>query len=159
GEDTTKGSSGSEAVRGWDYVGGLPTTFTGRVGHVAITIAQHTQGNPLPSVPVDSIERLAALVRDRLPDAPMTSERWHSSAGEDKDPCTLLPRDEAEGVLGKIAFAPYRSTSDTPLFEPTGESCSYYLGRHRALTIRPEWKQGKTLFGIAVGAGKLFASA
>jgi len=158
-DDTTSGASGDHTTGGWDYSGGLPTSFTGRIGHVAITIEAHTQGNPFSSIPSDSIARLAALVRDRLPDTPMASPRWHSSMGEDRDPCSLLSRDDAERVVGKLAFAPYRSTSDTPLAEPTGEACSYYLGRHRALTIRPEWTQGKTLFGVAVGASQMFAAA
>src|SRR5262249_7394760 len=129
-------------------------------GHVAVTISQHTQGKSLSSVPADSIERLAALVRDRLPDMPIASANWRSSfAAEKRDPCSLLSRDDVEREVGKMAFAPYRSTSDTPLAEQTGEGCSFYLGRHRTLTIHPTWKQGKTLFGIAVGASQLFASA
>lgn len=159
GDDTAKSTNGGDKRSGWDYSGWLTTSFTGRVGHVAITIAQHTKGSPLPNVPADSIEQLAALVRDRLPDTPMASSDWHSSPGDDIDPCSLLSRDDAERVLGKLALAPYRSTRDTPLAEATGEGCSYYLGRHRVFTIRPEWKQGKTLFGVAAGASQMFASA
>src|SRR5215831_17384906 len=153
GDDSSTSSKGSGTSAGWDYAGWLPTAFTGRIGHVAVAISQHTQGKPLSSVPADSIERLAVLVRSRLPDVPMASANWRSSfAAGKRDPCSLLSRDEVERVVGKLAFAPYRSTSDTPLAEPTGEGCSFYLGRHRTLTIRPTWTQGKTLFGVAVGA-------
>ncbi len=139
----------SHARDGWDYANWIPDQFLGRLGHVAVRVGLHDA-----VVPRDSAERLAALVRDRLPDLPFAAEERKWNHSDDPDPCALLTRAEAEAVLGKLAVPPYRSNGDTPLADPGGDGCSYYAPRHRVFTLKPEWKQGKTLFQVATGASR-----
>src|SRR5439155_3447001 len=95
---------------------------------------------------------------DRVPDRPFASPRSHSFGGRDPDPCKLLTREEAETVLGKLLLPPYRSTDETPLADPSGKGCSYYSGKHRVFTIKPEWDMGRQLFGIAAATGQMFGA-
>jgi hypothetical protein len=143
---------------GWDATSGIPNEFVGRVGHMAVHIQLHTHGAPFSSVPIDSVRRLAALVRDAVPDLPPAAPREEWNTGDEGDPCSLITRAEAEGVLGPLAVTPYRSNGDTPLVDPTGDGCSYFVGRHRVLTIKPEWSNGRTLFRIQAAASRAFAA-
>lgn len=151
-------ASAAKPGAGWDYTGWTPNEFIGRVGHVAVDVRMHTHGAPLTTIATDSVERLAALVRDRVPDVPAAAPRDTWNNGDGGDPCSLITRAEAEAVLGKLTVAPYRSNRESPLVDPSGDGCSYYLGRHRVFTIKPEWTQGKTLFGVAAGASQAFSS-
>lgn len=135
---------------GWDYTNYLPDEFLGRVGHLGVFVNTRVY----PAINHDKVERLAALVRDHVPDEPFASERAQSADGA--DPCTLITPREAETVLGKLKYPPFRSLDETPLVTPGGAGCSYYVGQHRVLTIKPEWDMGKQLFAIAAGTSQRF---
>lgn len=144
-----------QTAAGWDKTTQLPDMFVGRLGAIAIRIGIYSS-----RVPGDSIERLAALVRDRIPDLPFAVPRRLANSGDGPDPCSLVTREEAEAALGKLAFAPYRSNSRKSGFaDPRGEGCSYYLGKHRVFTIDATWEQGKTIFPMVAGLSQHIASA
>jgi hypothetical protein len=153
--DVMKALGNGQEVAGWDHVSRLPELFVGRLGAIAIRTGIYTD-----RVPTDSIQRLAALVRDRIPDLPIQTPARYADRGEGPDPCSLVTREEAEAVLGKLAFPPYRSNSrKSSLADPRGEGCSYYLGKHRVFTIDATWDQGKTIFGMSVGTTqKIFST-
>ena len=149
---------------GWDRVGkhwiGF-NTFTGRVGHIAVSAVALT-----PDVPPEKTAALATRVRDALPDLPFLLPRDPQleaiarAAGlrldaepSGPDPCELLSIEQAEQVLGKLVVPPYRSAGDSPFVTKTGTSCSYYTAGHRALTLTPHWNSGKMIFGMARGVG------
>lgn len=137
---------------GWDYNNALPDEFFGRLGHLGVAIGVKVY----PPIAWDKIERLAVLVRDRVPDRPFMSIGRRSHGGG--DPCKLLTQHEAEAVLGKLAVPPYRSTEESPLVDAGGAGCSYYSGKHHVFTIKPEWDMGKQLFSIAAGTSQKFGS-
>jgi hypothetical protein len=154
---------------GWDRVGKLWigfNTFTGRIGHVAVSAMALT-----PEVPSEKTAALATRVRDALPDLPFRLPRdpqleaFARAAGEPldaepsgPDPCALLSAEQAEQVLGKLVVPPYRSAGDSPLAVRNGTSCSYFTAGHRALTIKPHWDSGKMIFGMAKGVGGVVGS-
>ncbi len=149
---------------GWDRAGPLWTgysTFTGRIGHVAVSALALT-----PEVPPAHTAALAARVRDAIPDLPFPLPRDAEfeamvlAAGEPldeapsgPDPCGLIPAAEAERVLGKLVVPPYRSADNSPLAVGNGTTCTYFTAGHHALTIRPHWNSGKMMFGRARGVG------
>jgi len=154
---------------GWDRVGkhwiGF-NTFTGRIGHVAVSAMALT-----PEVPSEKTAALATRVRDALPDLPFQLPRdpqleaFARAAGSPldaepsgPDPCALLSAEQAEQVLGKLVVPPYRSAGDSPLAVRNGTSCSYFTAGHRALTIKPHWDSGKMIFGMAKGVGGVVGS-
>jgi hypothetical protein len=155
--------------RGWDRVGkhwiGF-NTFTGRIGHVAVSAMALT-----PEIPSEKTTALATRVRDALPDLPFRLPRdpqleaFARAAGapldaepSGPDPCALLSAEQAEQVLGKLVVPPYRSAGDSPLAVRNGTSCSYFTAGHRALTIKPHWASGKMIFGMAKGVGGVVGS-
>jgi hypothetical protein len=144
-----------KTLPGWDYTGGLPNLFTGRIGSLVVRVGIYTT-----RVEWDSIASLATLVRSRVPDLPRASQQASRrfGASDEKDACVLLTRAEAEAVLGKLTMPPYRSDHNTPNADPGGEGCSYYLGNHRVFTIDPSWEQGKTLFRMSAAMGQRITS-
>jgi hypothetical protein len=124
------------------------------VGHVAVEVG-------FRSIEVDHerIAKLAALVRDRMPDQPIAAPGADPNAkANGKNPCALLTRQEAEAVLGPLAVAPYRSRESTALADGRGESCSYYRGKHRVVVVTPTWSDGKEAFGMAAGLNQRITS-
>ena len=63
---------------------------------LGVDVRLHTRGAPVSGLPADSVQRLAALVRDHVPDVPAAAPRdvWNSGGGG--DPCALL-----EGFHGR----------------------------------------------------------
>jgi hypothetical protein len=137
---------------GWDYENDVVDQFIGRIGHLGVFVGMKV----LPRIESSQIRRLAALVRDHVPDKPFASSR---SQNEDGDPCKFIMRSEAEAVLGRLAYPPFRSTDEQPLADPGGAGCSYYAGNHRVFTIKPELEMGRQLFKVTAGASQLFGSA
>jgi hypothetical protein len=141
---------------GWDSVGGLPYGFSGRVGHVRVSVQAQA-----PDVPREVMERLAAAVRDRIPDLPFKTDNPYQIiqlGGSDKNPCDLLSRAEAEAVLGPLVVDPYRASSQhPPLALAEGHGCSYYTKGHRVFTLVPTWSGGEETFQMEAAIGGLMA--
>lgn len=154
---------------GWDRVGKLwngYNTFSGRVGHVAVSVISLT-----PDLPADRTAALATRVRDAIADLPFPFprdpdlERIARAAGRPldaeptgPDPCALLSREQAEAVLGTLVVPPFRSADDSPLAVKNGSSCSYFTTGHRAFMIKPHWSSGKMIFRMAKGVGGVVGS-
>ena len=137
---------------GWDYQSSVPDGFLGRIGHLGVFVGMRV----LPALEPSRVKRLAALVRDHVPDEPFASYRPQHEGG---DPCKLITRPEAEAVLGKLVYPPFRSTEEMPLADPGGAGCSYYVGQHRVFTVKPELEMGRQLFKVAAGTSQFFGSA
>jgi hypothetical protein len=137
---------------GWDYQNDVVDQFLGRIGHLGVFVGMRV----FPRIELSRIRRLAALVRDHVPDKPFASSRPQDEGG---DPCKLITRSEAEGVLGALSYPPFRSTDEMPLADPGGAGCSYYSGKHRIFTIKPELEMGRQLFKVSAGASQFFGSA
>ncbi len=139
---------------GWDSASGLPYGFSGRLGHVRVSV----QGQA-PDVPREVMERLAAAVRDRIPDLPFKADNPYQViqlGGADTNPCELLPRGEAEAVLGPLVVDPYRASSQhPPLALAKGHGCAYYTKGHRVFVIVPTWSGGEESFKLEAGVGGL----
>ena len=137
---------------GWDVLLPAPYGFAGRIGHIQITVAGEA-----PDVPTDLAQALAARVRDRIPDLPFpaTGRDW-SLDREEKHPCSLLTRNEAEAVLGPLVVEPYRSSSEhPPLVIRDGHACAYFTPGHHVFVLLPTWTDGKESFKLQKGAGEL----
>jgi hypothetical protein len=140
----------------WDDARSVPYGFSGRVGHLRVTVTGAS-----PDVPREPMQMLAARVRDRIPDLPFPITNPYqiiqSGAG---DPCSLLTRAEAEAVLGPLAVDPYRSSSNwPPLAHGQGHACAYFTAGHHVLVLSPEWEGGAQSFKINTGIGGLIGSA
>jgi hypothetical protein len=85
---------------------------------------------------------LAGRVRDRIPDLPFVTASASTGVPHGPDPCSVLSRDEAEGVLGALVVTPYRVREGGALADPGGRSCAYYTGEHRALVLTPHLSDG-----------------
>ena len=85
---------------------------------------------------------LAARVRDRVPDLPFVDPTQSTPRQDGRDPCSVLSRQEAEAVLGKLVVAPYRVNKGGALADAGGGSCAYYSGEHRALVLTPHFVGG-----------------
>ena len=156
-EVTDAVTDGGRVPQEWDNARWLPASFVGRVGGIAIDI-ESNNGMFAPNVAVDSIERLAALVRDRVPDIPIASPHASRFGGDNPDACQLLTRAEAEAVLGRLTTPPYRS-EEAGLADPSGDGCSYFLGRHRVFSIQPVWSSGKMTFRMVGKLGQIVSTA
>lgn len=141
---------------GWDSVGGLPYGFSGRLGHVRVSVQAQA-----PDVPNEVMQRLAAAVRDRVPDLPFKTDNPYQViqfGASDKNPCDLLTRAEAEAVLGPLVVDPYRASSQhPPLALAEGHGCSYYTKGHRVFSLVPTWSGGDETFNIEAGIGGLMS--
>jgi len=134
---------------GWD----ARRFYGGRLGTIDVSlIAQSYEVR----VPREKLYELTARVRDRIPDLPFaaTSDPYEEPS---PDPCTVLTREEAESVLGKLVVAPYRSVDDGPLAAPNGRTCAYFTARHRALIVKPIWSDGKSELAATRGVGGLMS--
>ncbi|HET6579408.1 MAG TPA: hypothetical protein VFG66_13875 [Gemmatimonadales bacterium] len=148
---------------GWDRLGKIWTgfnAFSGRIGHVAVTVMSLT-----PGLPAERTAALATRVRDAIPDLPFSlprdpdMERLLPSVRArldaeptGPDPCALLSPAQAEVVLGKLVVPPYRSAG-SPLALRNGESCTYFTAGHHTFTVLPTWSGGKMIFKMTKGVG------
>jgi len=140
---------------GWDSVAGLPYGFSGRVGHVRVSVQAQA-----PDVPREVMQRLAAAVRERIPDLPFKADNPYQiiQLGGDRNPCDLLSRADAEAVLGPLVVEPYRSSSQhPPLALAKGHGCAYYTKGHRVFVLVPTWSGGEETFKIEGGVGGLMS--
>lgn len=137
---------------GWDALHPAPYGFAGRVGHINISV----QGEA-PDVPSELAEALATRVRDRLPDLPFPATNPYQIIDiEEKHPCSLLTREEAEAVLGPLVVEPYRSSSEwPPLAHAKGHACAYFTAGHHVFVVAPTWTGGEESFAIEKGIGGL----
>ena len=151
---------------GWDHARSpfaiaIPG-FAGRTGQLGITVL--TQ---VTYVAPEKMAALAAKVRDRIPDRPFRAphDPYLSAIAADvpsatgRDPCALLSRAEAEGVLGKLVVPPYRSDEASSFPDPAGKSCTYYTAGHHVLVVTPEWTYGKQTLALTRGVGSIAAMA
>ena len=96
---TPLASGTGEGKGGWDAVGwpGARSRFTGRVGHVTVSVVQHRLG-----LPVHTLAALAARVRDRIPDRPagLPQRPRFRFCPSGSRPLQRLSAAEAEEVLG-----------------------------------------------------------
>ena len=136
------GDGARHNVDGWDYVGGYTDIMTARVGHIAI-YAKWTRARGA----ADSLIEVMDIMRDHIPDRPFHSSERESSES-DGDPCSLVTREEAEAVVGKLIVAPYLSRDLTGLADAHGNACSYYTAHHHVLSLKPSWSHGKQLFRV-----------
>jgi hypothetical protein len=145
---------------GWDHTGSPLSgyaAFTGRLGHIAISVASLT-----PDIDRTRTVALAERVRDAIPDLPFPLPPDPDLAALAKemgepvvdppsgpDPCGLISAVEAEAVLGKLLVPPYRSAEGSALADPAGAACAYYTKGHRVLVVLPRWDSGQMLFRMA----------
>jgi hypothetical protein len=136
------GERSDTAYAGWDETRLSPTgaVFSGRAGHVRVALRLQQL-----RIPPDTVVAVASRVRDRIPDGPIAHPAADRSgrppAGQ--DPCSVLTREEAEAVLGKLVVAPFRTRERTPLADPSGRSCAYLTPGHRVLVLTPTWEYGR----------------
>ena len=155
GAGDTEKVEGTAAAAGWDEARPGSYRFTGRAGHIWITVA-----GKAPDVPREQIPALAARVRDRIPNLPFAvTNPYQVIQSTDGDPCSLLTRAEAEAVLGPLAIEPYRASSEWPPHaHGKGHACAYYTPGHRVFVLSPEWEGGAQSFKIEKGIGGLVAA-
>jgi hypothetical protein len=124
---------------GWDYRRSLPgkPNFWGRAGTIIVVVVGGTYG-----MEDDVLAVLAGRVRHRIPDLPFVNASAATGVPHGPDPCSVLSRDEAEGVLGPLVVAPYRVREGGALADPGGRSCAYYTSKHRALVVTPHFSNG-----------------
>jgi hypothetical protein len=146
---------------GWD-VATSPVRnrdFTGRIGHVTVRVDENVTIEQ--AIPAAKKAALAALVRDRIPDLPFRVVRIDDTEPVEPptgpDPCSLLTRNEAESVLGKLVVAPYRSHDGGPFVDERGSSCAYHAAGHRVLVVIPHWTDGKRDLELIRGMGRVIA--
>ncbi|MGE5927065.1 MAG: hypothetical protein ACM357_06915, partial [Gemmatimonadota bacterium] len=135
---------------GWDEIGASSrgAVFHGRAGHVRVSVkVQQVE------LPRDTVVAIADRVRDRIPEGPMMHPAADRSgrAAPGRDPCSVLTRDEAEAVLGRLVADPFRAHERTPLADPSGKSCAYLAAGHRVLVLTPVWNYG----GIELSAARM----
>lgn len=143
-----------QAGDGWNYRRALPgkPNFLGRAGTVMVVVEGGTHGMD------DAVlATLATRVRDRIPDLPFVDPNVSSQVPPGRDPCSVLSREEAEAVLGKLVVAPYRVREGRALAHPGGQSCAYYTGKHRALVLTPHFVGGADEMRFVRGRGGLGA--
>jgi hypothetical protein len=154
--DTPAGRTSDRAKppNGWDDEGGVPFGYSGRIGHIRITVLGET-----PDVPTQPMAVLAAKVRDRIPDLPFPVKNRYQvmmDVPANADPCGLVTRAEAEAVLGPLVVDPYRSSSYfPPLVHPSGHACAYFTAGHHVFVLTPIWTKGARNFALDKGLGGL----
>lgn len=152
GQATTEKPARVDA--GWDEVRQSPSglLFFGRAGFVRVSVKSQ-----MLKLPADTLAAIAAALRDRLPDAPMSHPAADRSGREPpgRDPCTALSRAQAEAVLGTLVAAPYRTRERTPLADPTGTSCAFLTAGHRVLVLTPVWNYA----GLELNAARMIGNA
>ena len=140
----------------WDYsqspiAFGL-AGFMGRMGQ--LTIMVRVEGT---SYEEKTLEALAAAVRDRVPDKPFGPRSGQFTRGQSSgpDPCALVTVAEAEAVLGKLTFPPYRTAETTAHPDPGGDVCVYRTAHHHVLRVKPVWSDAKFDMKLTKGVGGL----
>jgi hypothetical protein len=103
----------------------------------------------------DVLAALAGRVRDRIPDVPFVDPSAANRVPRGPDPCSVLSRDEAEAVLGRLIVAPYRAGPGGALADPSGPSCAYSTGEHRALLLTPHFTDAASEMRFIRGRGGL----
>ena len=97
-----------EATDGWDYVRSLPgkPNFMGRAGTLIVVVEGGTHG-----MDEAVLMALAGRVRDRVPDLPFEAPQVNTGfpVAPGRDPCSVLSREAAEAVLGKLVAAPFEA--------------------------------------------------
>jgi hypothetical protein len=136
-------------LNGWDW----PATHGGRIGHIRITVSTLASDLDLPREKLDTI---AVRVRDRIPDRPFAMVGY--SPDEERDPCALITREEAESVLGPLLIPPYRTGGDGPLAYATGPNCGYYTAGHHVVIVTPRWRRGKAEVAANSAIGGLISA-
>jgi hypothetical protein len=135
---------------GWDEARISPSgaLFNGRAGFVRISVKVQQL-----RIPSDTVVAIAARVRDRIPNGPMPHPAADRSGRTPpgQDPCSVLPREVAEPILGKLVATPFRTRERTPLADPTGTSCAYLAAGHRVLVLTPVWDHA----GIELSAARM----
>jgi hypothetical protein len=124
---------------GWDYRRSLPgkPNLWGRAGTIIVVVEGGTYG-----MDHDVLAALASRVRERIPDLPFKHPNAVARLPPGPDPCSVLSRNEAEAVIGRLVVAPYRVREGGALADPGGRSCAYYTGKHRALVLTPHFSDG-----------------
>ncbi len=148
-----KESKGDSLVNGrWDYVSGLPGGVTmARAGRVVAQVFAYGQG--------DKGMSLATAIMDKIADLPFAEDPKDLTAPtSDPDPCSLITRQEAEGVLGPLTMEPYRSRESSALAHANGSSCSYFTGKHRAFVVTPTYSNGAMQYKMLAGVGNMVSS-
>ena len=134
------------ATAGWDASVWNIDVYHARLGSLAVEVG--TPDWQVAKIDRAKVEKLAALVRDKVPDKPFAAPRHSQSA--DGDACSLITRQEVEQIVGvTLPVSPFHSLEGDPLADEYGSSCTYWLGRHRALTLSAAWSDGKRLFEAA----------
>lgn len=142
----------AQATAGWDASVWNIDLYHARLGSLAVEVG--TPDWQVVKIDRAKIEKLAMLVRDKVPDKPFGAPR-HSASAEG-DACSLITQQEMERIVGApLPLAPFHSLEGDPLADEYGSSCTYWLGRHRALTISAGWSDGKQLFKATTMMGNL----
>ena len=157
--DTSKAEEPKRPA-GWDRASRLggKSDFRGRIGHLVVSVDENS--DLIDAVPSEKKAELAARVRDRIADLPFDYPFAGSPTGPppEPDPCSLVTREEAEAVLGKLLAPPYRAHDGGPYAKSHGLSCAYYTAGHHVLVVTPTWTRGKQRFEITRGVGTLVTS-
>jgi hypothetical protein len=140
------GTTDSGPATRWDFVSILPGGLTAlRRGRIAAQVSATAQMG-------DKALELVTAMLDRIADSPFVLDQQDAAVpGKDPSPCRLITRAEAEGVLGPLIVAPYRSRKATALAYGSGGSCSYYSAHHHAWVLTPKESHGAQLFGMLGG--------
>jgi hypothetical protein len=158
--DTSKPAEEPKRPEGWDRASQIhgKSDFRGRIGHLVVTVDENS--DLISAVPSEKKAALAARVRDRITDLPFAYPFGGPETGPppEPDPCSLVTREEAEAVLGKLLAPPYRSHDGGPYAKPHGMSCAYYTAGHHVFVVNPTWTRGKQHFEMSRGVGTLVTS-
>ena len=150
GDETASAEKPANLPRGWDEarISLSGAVFNGRTGHVRVSVKVQQL-----RLPPDTVVAIASRMRDRIPEGPMVHPAADRSGRTPpgRDPCSVLARDEAEAVLGKLVTDPFRVRERTPLADPSGKSCAYLTQGHRVLILTPVWNYG----GIELSAARM----
>jgi len=158
--DTSKRADEPKRPEGWDRATSVhgKSDFRGRIGHLVVSVDENS--DLINAVPSEKKAALAARVRDRITDLPFVFPFAGPQTGPppEPDPCSLVTREEAEAVLGKLLAPPYRAHDGGPYAKPHGSSCGYYTAGHHVFVVTPSWTRGKQHFEIIRGVGTLVTS-
>ena len=158
--DTSKRAGEPKRPEGWDKASSVhgKSDFRGRVGQLVVSVDENS--DLINAVPSEKKAELAARVRDRITDLPFDFPFAGPTTGPppEPDPCSLVMREEAEAVLGKLLAPPYRAHDGGPYAKPHGLSCGYYTVGHHVFVVTPSWARGKQHFEIIRGVGTLVTS-
>ena len=139
---------GDTGVAGpWDAAAGSgKRLFTARQGDAGVILTGLGWG-----LPKEQLGTLAERVLAKIPDVPTAAPQKKADAEEEspQNPCSLITQAEAEKVLGKLSFAPYRSRTSTSMLASDGGSCSYPTPRHHVLVLTPTWTGGQMQLKLA----------